>query len=106
MRDGKLVTTHEPLKEVKAVDDISVALKLEVFPNRDSTVFQKRFNMENSDTFIRGTIRYKGFSAIISAFHDIGITSDDPVEDGVSTIRDLCHWRFSKVSPQSLTKYQ
>jgi len=87
MRDGKRVVTNEPLKEVRAVDDISVALKLEVFPNRDSTVFMSRFGMEDCETFIRGTIRYKGFSSVISSFHDIGITSDDLVPSSVSTIR-------------------
>lgn len=99
MRDGKRVVSHEPLKEVKPVDDVSIAMRLEVFPNRDSTVFLSKFGMEDAKTFIRGTIRYQGFSAVISAFHDIGITSDDLCPAEVKTIRDLCNWRFSKVKP-------
>lgn len=39
MRDGKRVVTNEPLKETKSDDDVSVSMKLEVYPNRDSTVF-------------------------------------------------------------------
>jgi len=39
MRNGKKVVTAEPMKEVKVDNDVSVAMKLEVYPNRDSTVF-------------------------------------------------------------------
>lgn len=70
-------------------------MKFEVYPNRDSTVFMDRFSMGDAETFIRGTIRFKGFSAIISAFHDVGLTSDDPVPEQVNTLRQLCQWRFS-----------
>jgi saccharopine dehydrogenase-like NADP-dependent oxidoreductase len=52
-------------------------MKLESYPNRDSTVFMERFGMNDCHTFIRGTIRFSGFSAVIAAFHEIGITSDD-----------------------------
>lgn len=63
-RDGKRVVTDEPLKEVKECDDISVAMKFEVYPNRDSYVFLERFGMKDCETFIRGTFRYKGFSSV------------------------------------------
>ena len=35
-RDGKKVTTPEPLTKVRFCDDVSVAMKFEVYPNRDS----------------------------------------------------------------------
>jgi saccharopine dehydrogenase-like NADP-dependent oxidoreductase len=63
-RDGKKVQTSEPLKEVKFCDDISVAMKFEVYPNRDSFVFLDKFGMHDCETFIRGTFRYAGFSAV------------------------------------------
>lgn len=63
-RDGKKVQTAEPLKEVKFCDDISVAMKFEVYPNRDSFVFLDKFGMHDCETFIRGTFRYAGFSAV------------------------------------------
>lgn len=63
-RDGKKVTVPEPLKDVKALDDVSVAMKFEVYPNRDSLVFLEKFGMQDCETFIRGTFRYKGFSAV------------------------------------------
>ena len=54
--------------------------------------------MENCETFIRGTIRFSGFSFIISAFHDMGLTSDDPVPSAVRTLRDLALSRLARAS--------
>ena len=64
MQDGKRVVTSEPLKSVRDDDDVSMAMKLEIFPNRDSTVFMDRFGMQECETFIRGTYRFKGFSPV------------------------------------------
>lgn len=97
MQDGKRIVTTEPLKSV-VDEDFSMSMKFEVFPNRDSTVFIDRFQMKDCETFVRGTFRYEGWSAIISAFHDVGITSDDAVPAGVNTLRELCNWRFTKVA--------
>ena len=68
MRDGQRVVTNEPLKETKIDDDVSVSMKLEVYPNRDSTVFQERFGMNDCHTFIRGTYRFQGFSSVSFCF--------------------------------------
>ena len=64
MKDGQRVVTNEPLKHVQNHDDVSVAMKLEAYPNRDSTVFMDRFGMGNCHTFIRGTYRFEGFSSV------------------------------------------
>ena len=88
MKDGKKVVAA-PLKLTEQQDDFSVSMKLESYPNRDSTVFMERFGMTDCHTFIRGTIRFSGFSAIIAAFHDIGITSDDKVPSNINTLREL-----------------
>merc|ERR1712176_1557332 len=98
MKDGKRIVTNEPLKHTVEHPDVSVAMKLEAYPNRDSTVFMERFGMQDCHTFIRGTYRFTGFSSIISCFHDVGLTSDDPVADGIATLKDLCMWRFTKVN--------
>ncbi len=37
-KNGKRVVTKEPLKVTEDRNDVSVAMKLEVYPNRDSTV--------------------------------------------------------------------
>jgi len=97
------------LKCAEDRDDFSVSMKLETYPNRDSLVFQERFGMHDCETFIRGTIRFTGFSAIISAFHDIGLTSDDPCDPSVKTLRDLlvsriqgAHQHNSTIGPRSM----
>lgn len=58
--------------------------------------------MEDCETFLRGTIRFKGFAGVISAFHDVGLTSDDPIESKVSTLRELALWRFSKINQKQI----
>lgn len=68
MRNGQRVVTNEPLKEAKTDDDVSVSMKLEVYPNRDSTVFMERFGMQDCHTFIRGTYRFAGFSSVSLVF--------------------------------------
>jgi len=88
MKNGKKVVAA-PLKLTEQQDDFSVSMKLESYPNRDSTVFMDRFGMTDCHTFIRGTIRFSGFSAIIAAFHDIGITSDDKVPSKINNLRDF-----------------
>jgi len=91
------VVTNTPLKCAVVRDDFSVSMKLESYPNRDSLVFQERFGMQDCETFVRGTLRFTGFSDIISAFHDIGLTSDDAADEGVKTLRDLLESRIGGV---------
>ena len=62
---------------------------------KDFISFMERFGMQDCETFIRGTIRFGGFSYVISAFHDIGLTSDDLVPENVQTLRDLAESRFT-----------
>jgi len=45
--------------------------------------------MKDCETFVRGTIRFKGFSFIISAFHDLGLTSDNKIPENIDNWRDL-----------------
>jgi hypothetical protein len=77
------------LKNIKIEDDFSVCFKLESYPNRDSTVFQKKFDMDDCETFIRGTLRFVGFSYVIAAFHDVGLTAETPIPEGITNLREL-----------------
>lgn len=83
-------------------------MKFEVYPNRDSMVFLERFGMQDCETFVRGTVRYKGFSSIISSFHDLGITSDDlvPLNAGIKNLKDLTVSRFGKVKKHNLDAHK
>lgn len=100
LKNGKKVVTDTPLKCAENRDDFSVSMKLETYPNRDSLVFMERFGMNTCETFIRGTIRFTGFSSIISAFHDIGLTSDDQAAESVQTLKDLLTTRLAIPNPK------
>jgi saccharopine dehydrogenase-like NADP-dependent oxidoreductase len=100
-KDGQRVVTNTPLKCAEYRDSFSVSMKLESYPNRDSTVFQERFGMKDCHTFIRGTLRFAGFSTIISAFHDIGLTSNDWAPTSVKTLRDLLEFRLKGLQYKS-----
>ena len=67
--------------------------------------FMHKFGMQECENFIRGTIRFAGFSNVISAFHDIGLTSDDLIPDGVSTLKDLAESKFKGSSLANLDRY-
>lgn len=96
-KNGQRVVTNAPLKCAEHRDDFSVSMKLETYPNRDSLVFMERFSMHDCETFIRGTVRFTGFSSIISFFHDIGLTSDDLAHESVFNLRTLLQSRLQGV---------
>jgi len=52
------------------------ALELVDFPNRDSTTYQKLYDLEGVETFIRGTMRYKGYCEIVGSWVDLGLVND------------------------------
>ncbi|PID62547.1 MAG: saccharopine dehydrogenase [Ignavibacteriae bacterium] len=63
LEDGyiKLIPHHEVFNRTWNVDIEGVGT-LEAYPNRDSLLYQKIFNLEDVDTMIRGTLRYPGWS--------------------------------------------
>ena len=69
----------------------SKALNLEGYPNRDSMVFKEAFDFKHAKTFVRGTLRYKGFKIIMRALHQIGITDSSTQidHDKIKSFRDL-----------------
>ena len=50
--------------------------------------------MKDCETFIRGTYRFKGFSYVISAFHDIGLTSDQPAPTNIKGLKSFAESLF------------
>ena len=51
---------------------ISPAFAFVAYPNRDSTPFQKYYDIPEADTVIRGTLRYQGFPEFIKALVELG----------------------------------
>jgi len=57
----KLLPHHEVFRRTWNVNIDGVGT-LEAYPNRDSLLYQKIFNLKKVDTMIRGTLRYPGWS--------------------------------------------
>ncbi|XP_071815872.1 alpha-aminoadipic semialdehyde synthase, mitochondrial-like isoform X2 [Apostichopus japonicus] len=51
---------------------------LEGLYNRDSTKYVFAYGIPTAHTVVRGTIRYKGFSAAARTFHEIGMIDNNP----------------------------
>ncbi|EPZ32733.1 Alanine dehydrogenase/PNT, NAD(H)-binding domain-containing protein [Rozella allomycis CSF55] len=54
----------------------------EGYPNRDSLKYEKIYGIETADTVFRGTLRYHGFSNIMSGLIDLGLLQSIPVQGG------------------------
>jgi len=48
----------------------------EAYPNRDSLSYIPKYKLENVDTFLRGTIRKRGFCSAWQCLVDLGLTDD------------------------------
>jgi saccharopine dehydrogenase-like NADP-dependent oxidoreductase len=77
LKDGKkcFIPSKKLLHSCKPIH-ANKALNLVGFPNRDAMSYQKLYGLENVDTFIRGTLRYKGFSEIVGSWMDLGVIDD------------------------------
>jgi saccharopine dehydrogenase-like NADP-dependent oxidoreductase len=69
----------------------------EGYPNRDSLSYQSLYNLQDTQTFIRGTLRYPGFCDGWNYLVQLGLTDDTVIlpEDSKRTIRSfLNHFLF------------
>jgi len=58
---------------------------LEYYPNRDSFKYQELYGLQMVQTFIRGTIRRKGYSEAWNVFVQLGMTDDEHTLDNVTS---------------------
>lgn len=56
--------------------DIS-GLKLEGYPNRESSSYREVYGIEECHDLLRGTLRYRGFSEIIKAAHKLSLLNTE-----------------------------
>ena len=59
--------------------------ELEFYPNRDSFKYQELYRLQMVQTFIRGTIRRKGYSEAWNVFVQLGMTDEEIILEGVTT---------------------
>nr|XP_006011556.1 PREDICTED: alpha-aminoadipic semialdehyde synthase, mitochondrial isoform X1 [Latimeria chalumnae] len=53
---------------------------LEGFPNRDSTKYVELYGIQSAHTLLRGTLRFKGFSATVNGFIKLGMINTEPCD--------------------------
>jgi len=58
--------------------EIEPCFSLECLPNRDSIKYGVAYELEDAETMFRGTLRYKGFSLIMSAMNQLGLYNTKP----------------------------
>lgn len=69
-------------------------LELEGYPNRNSLKYQSVYQLENPETVLRGTLRYRGFSAIMQACKALGLFSLAKLELGEKSGQDITWLEF------------
>jgi saccharopine dehydrogenase-like NADP-dependent oxidoreductase len=68
--------------------------KLAYYPNRDSLIYMKRYNLEKAATFIRTTLRYPAFCRAWNILVNAGLTNDkNPIDN-----RELSFRKWSEGS--------
>lgn len=78
MEDGQLVQI-EPMDLVASFKPLEVAgIPVEMFPNRDSTVFAEQYGLRDAPTFVRGTLRHRGFCERLVSAVRLGLLSKEP----------------------------
>ena len=74
-KNGKIVEipgSHLMRSAAVFDDDVWPDMALECLPNRDSLKYESIYNIANAETIFRGTLRYRGFSDLMSVFQQMG----------------------------------
>lgn len=58
--------------------DFLPGFALEGFPNRDSTVYRKLYDLPIASTILRGTLRFRGFSETVQGLQLLGVIDPNP----------------------------
>lgn len=67
--------------------------EVEVYANRDSLSYIDLYDLHESDTVIRGTIRYEGYAEILDAIKSLDLLSEDEIDvKGKTNVSFLAEW--------------
>lgn len=80
LQNGQTVEIEENggLLEAASTKDFLPGFSLEGYPNRDSTIYGDLYGINEAQTIIRGTLRYKGYTDIIQGLVQLGLLSPNP----------------------------
>jgi saccharopine dehydrogenase (NADP+, L-glutamate forming) len=88
--------------------DFPGAGRLDVYPNRDSIVYQTIYGIPEAQTVFRGTFRYKGWCETLDVIKRLNLISPEPVNMSGMSFADLIlhqiHSSASGVSVSSSTE--
>lgn len=81
-KDGKIVEipSTDLMDSAKPIFTGFPGFAFEGYANRDSTGYGERYNIQEAQTIIRGTLRYAGFPKFVKALVLVGLLSDDKEE--------------------------
>ncbi|WMJ74546.1 saccharopine dehydrogenase C-terminal domain-containing protein [Cytophagaceae bacterium ABcell3] len=90
MEDGgyKYLPYHKLFQRLEEVPVAGYGT-LEGYPNRDSLKYLDLYNLQGVSTFIRGTLRYAGFSSSWDMLVQLGLTDDTVVLEGSEHLSNL-----------------
>jgi len=80
LRNNKIVEIQKggALLDATRNFDFIPGLALEGFPNRDSTIYKEKYNIQSAHTLLRGTLRYRGYSDIVKGLTSLGLIDPEP----------------------------
>lgn len=87
LKDSKIVQVDGSALLKSAVDvSVMKGFAIEGYPNRDCMRYISLYNLDplKLRTMFRGTLRYKGFSALMDELKEIGLLSHSPLPKGQS----------------------
>ncbi|KAI8142359.1 saccharopine dehydrogenase [Fennellomyces sp. T-0311] len=80
LEDGKVVEVSGPelMESVRVLNTGYPGYAFVGYGNRDSTPYDKRYNIPEAKTIIRGSIRYDGFPQFAKALVNLGFLNEEP----------------------------
>jgi saccharopine dehydrogenase (NADP+, L-glutamate forming) len=81
LENGKLkfIPYHRLFSRTEKIEVEGLFGEFEGYPNRDSLKYIKAYGLENAETFVRGTLRKKGYSSAWNCLVQLGMTEDSYV---------------------------
>ena len=81
MQDGKVINMagKDILQHTWPIQIDGVTY--EAYPNRDSLPYLQRYHLEDTPSIMRATLRYPGWTEMMSAVHHLGLLDDQPIDD-------------------------
>jgi len=81
LENGKLkfIPYHKLFSRTEKIEVDGIFGEFEGYPNRDSLKYIRAYGLEHVQTFIRGTLRKKGFSSAWNCLVQLGMTDDSHV---------------------------